>query len=94
MEEVKPMTVKYIVTRFIEADAAEFKSVVQSLTGKDSTAAMASPEEEGSRRRRTGHYRHVVPPPAPRRWLRWNVDDGFLVDVMPSIEEMDEFLRD
>ncbi|EAY96961.1 hypothetical protein OsI_18880 [Oryza sativa Indica Group] len=94
MEEVKPMTVKYIVTRFVEADAAEFKSVVQSLTGKDSTAATASPEEEGSRRRRTGHHRHVVPPPAPRRWLRRNVDDGFLVDVMPSIEEMDEFLRD
>uniref|UniRef100_A0A0E0DNA1 VQ domain-containing protein n=1 Tax=Oryza meridionalis TaxID=40149 RepID=A0A0E0DNA1_9ORYZ len=92
MEEAKPMTVKYIVTRFVEADAAEFKSVVQSLTGKDSTAAMASPEEEGSRRRRTGHHRHVVPP-APRRWLRRNVDDGFL-DVMPSIEEMDEFLRD
>ncbi|KAL5202540.1 hypothetical protein ABZP36_013492 [Zizania latifolia] len=43
MEEVKPMTVKYIVTRYVEADAAQFKSVVQSLTGKDSTAADEAP---------------------------------------------------
>uniref|UniRef100_A0A0E0KZR9 VQ domain-containing protein n=1 Tax=Oryza punctata TaxID=4537 RepID=A0A0E0KZR9_ORYPU len=94
MEEVKPMTVKYIVTSYVEADATEFKSVVQRLTGKDSTvttAAAALPEEKGSRRRCQAGHHHVVPP-APRRWLRRN-DDGFL-DVMPSIEEMDEFLRD
>ncbi|KAL6848702.1 hypothetical protein ACP4OV_021285 [Aristida adscensionis] len=35
-EEAKPVTVKIIETVFVEADgAADFKSVVQRLTGKD-----------------------------------------------------------
>lgn len=58
MEEVKPVTVKFIVTKHVHADAAHFKSVVQSLTGKDSTA---EPEQspmaagpDGGRRSQTG----------------------------------------
>ncbi|KAF8667040.1 hypothetical protein HU200_053213 [Digitaria exilis] len=55
MEEVKPVTVKFIVTKHVHADAAHFKSVVQSLTGKDS---IAEPEQssmaDGARRRQTG----------------------------------------
>ncbi|RLN31011.1 hypothetical protein C2845_PM05G09340 [Panicum miliaceum] len=39
MEEVKPVTVKFIETKYVHADAAHFKSVVQSLTGKDSASA-------------------------------------------------------
>jgi len=39
MEEVKPVMVKFIETKYVHADAAHFKSVVQSLTGKDSAAA-------------------------------------------------------
>jgi hypothetical protein len=42
MEEVKPVTVKFIVTKYVDADAAHFKSVVQSLTGKNSAAAAAA----------------------------------------------------
>ncbi|KAL5219901.1 hypothetical protein ABZP36_024614 [Zizania latifolia] len=41
-----PATVKIIETVHIEADSAEFKSVVQRLTGKDSAA--------GGRRRSGG----------------------------------------
>ena len=33
------MMVKFIETKYVHADAAHFKSVVQSLTGKDSAAA-------------------------------------------------------
>ncbi|KAI0492010.1 hypothetical protein KFK09_026275 [Dendrobium nobile] len=38
-EGAAPAMVKVIVTRFVETDAVQFKSVVQSLTGKDSTVA-------------------------------------------------------
>ncbi|KAJ0989352.1 hypothetical protein J5N97_007708 [Dioscorea zingiberensis] len=34
-----PVKVKVIVTRFVQTDAMQFKSVVQNLTGKDSKAA-------------------------------------------------------
>ncbi|CAL4896235.1 unnamed protein product [Urochloa decumbens] len=61
MEEViKPVTVKFIVTKYVDADAAHFKSVVQSLTGKDSSIAAAGqspvavgPADRG-RHRQTG----------------------------------------
>ncbi|PKA58950.1 hypothetical protein AXF42_Ash001043 [Apostasia shenzhenica] len=38
----RKVKVKYIVEQFVETDEARFKSVVQSLTGKDSPAATAS----------------------------------------------------
>ncbi|ONK69909.1 uncharacterized protein A4U43_C05F28110 [Asparagus officinalis] len=40
-KEMKPVKVKIIETRFIKADAGQFRSVVQSLTGKESVAAAA-----------------------------------------------------
>ena len=38
------MKVTVIETRFVKTDAAHFKLVVQSLTGKDSTASGVVPE--------------------------------------------------
>ncbi|KAF8725548.1 hypothetical protein HU200_020081 [Digitaria exilis] len=72
MEEVKPVTVKFIVTKHVHADAAHFKSVVQSLTGKDS---IAEPEQspmaaaaDGARRCQSGmattrgrNFYHPIP---------------------------------
>ncbi|CAN6326313.1 unnamed protein product [Urochloa humidicola] len=59
MEEVKPVTVKFIVTKYVDADAAHFKSVVQSLTGKDSSIAAAGQSPvaagaDGARHSQTG----------------------------------------
>ncbi|URE42266.1 VQ domain containing protein [Musa troglodytarum] len=36
-----PTKVRVIVTKFVQVDAGEFKSVVQCLTGKDSVVAEA-----------------------------------------------------
>ncbi|XP_059441900.1 VQ motif-containing protein 10-like [Corylus avellana] len=44
----KPMKVVIINTHYVETDATSFKSVVQKLTGKDSTLAN-DPEESESR---------------------------------------------
>ncbi|CAN6335975.1 unnamed protein product [Urochloa humidicola] len=85
MEEVKPVTVKYIVTKYVDADAAHFKSVVQSLTGKDSTAAagqspVAAAADRG-RHRQTG--------------VATTNGGGNLLDrPMPSVDDMVEFLKD
>uniref|UniRef100_J3L2F2 VQ domain-containing protein n=1 Tax=Oryza brachyantha TaxID=4533 RepID=J3L2F2_ORYBR len=45
-----PATVKIIETVHIEADSAEFKSVVQRLTGKDAVAGGVPGEGRGGRR--------------------------------------------
>ncbi|KAL8031899.1 hypothetical protein ABFX02_13G059200 [Erythranthe guttata] len=49
MKRELPVKVVIINTQYVETDAVSFKSVVQSLTGKDSTvaaaAAAASPEK-------------------------------------------------
>ncbi|KAG2615728.1 hypothetical protein PVAP13_3NG040300 [Panicum virgatum] len=86
MEEVKPVMVKFIETKYVHADAAHFKSVVQSLTGKDSAAAAAqSPVAmgaDGVRHRQIG------------RVATARGGGGAFLDPMPSIEEMDEFFKD
>jgi hypothetical protein len=89
MEEVKPVTVKFIVTKYVDADAAHFKSVVQSLTGKNSAAAaaggrspVAAGVDGGSRHRQTG--------------VATTTGGSFLdPSSMPSMGEMVvEFLKD
>lgn len=93
MEEVKPVTVKFIVTKYVDADAAHFKSVVQSLTGKNSAAAATAAAAEGrspvaagvdggSRHRQTG--------------VATTTGGSFLdPSSMPSMDEMVvEFLKD
>ena len=40
-EQDKQVKVTIIVTQFVETDEANFKSVVQQFTGKDSTVSMA-----------------------------------------------------
>ena len=89
MEEVKPVMVKFIETKYVHADAAHFKSVVQSLTGKDSAAAAGqSPVAmgaDGVRHRQIGCV-------ATARG--GGGGGGAFLDPMPSIEEMDEFFKD
>ncbi|XP_010279662.1 PREDICTED: VQ motif-containing protein 10-like [Nelumbo nucifera] len=40
-EGKKPVLVKFINTQYVQIDAMNFKSVVQSLTGKDATIRVA-----------------------------------------------------
>ena len=47
----EPMKVVYIQTQYVETDAVSFKSVVQNLTGKDSTAGAPTPAAEHAARR-------------------------------------------
>ncbi|KAK9666627.1 hypothetical protein RND81_14G199200 [Saponaria officinalis] len=44
----KAMKVKHIKTRYVETDVTSFRSVVQTLTGKDSTIAEYSPPRYSS----------------------------------------------
>ncbi|CAL9763115.1 unnamed protein product [Musa acuminata subsp. burmannicoides] len=50
----RPTKVRVIVTKCVQADAAQFKSVVQCLTGKDSVVAETS-ESLGGRAGRRSH---------------------------------------
>ncbi|KAL6864890.1 hypothetical protein ACP4OV_016041 [Aristida adscensionis] len=83
MGEVKPVTVKFIVTRHVEADAAHFKAVVQSLTGKDSNVA-AWRSSTTAVAVEMGRHRQTVLPATKGAAAR---EGGFL-DAVPSIEEM------
>ncbi|KAJ3701962.1 hypothetical protein LUZ61_005667 [Rhynchospora tenuis] len=76
------MKVKFIVTKVIEADAAQFKSVVQNLTGKDSTwlkgTELSTDHACCQRRQQSMEVKNVL-------------QSGSYV---PSMEELFEFLRD
>ncbi|KAL9145652.1 hypothetical protein ABFS82_13G058900 [Erythranthe guttata] len=57
MKRELPVKVVIINTQYVETDAVSFKSVVQSLTGKDSTVAAAgaaSPEKSKLKSRSSG----------------------------------------
>uniref|UniRef100_A0A0D9V3M4 VQ domain-containing protein n=1 Tax=Leersia perrieri TaxID=77586 RepID=A0A0D9V3M4_9ORYZ len=53
-----PAVVKIIETVHIEADSAEFKSVVQRLTGKDAVAGGGSWQSSGYRKEETEEEAH------------------------------------
>ncbi|XP_010060795.2 VQ motif-containing protein 10 [Eucalyptus grandis] len=68
-ENAKPVKVVIINTEYVQTDAASFKSVVQKLTGKDSTVAL-SPKSadnlfhnsfEGCRQRATPERSRIEP---------------------------------
>nr|TKW24859.1 hypothetical protein SEVIR_3G077400v2 [Setaria viridis] len=84
MEEVKPVMVKFIVTKYVDADAAHFKSVVQSLTGKNSTAAAAAGQSPVAAGVDGGRQNQ----------LAWQTTGGSFLGPMPSTDEMVvEFLK-
>ncbi|PKA46038.1 hypothetical protein AXF42_Ash021244 [Apostasia shenzhenica] len=59
----KPLKVKFIVTQFVETDEARFKSVVQSLTGKDSAGGrkeLAGERKEDRRRELEEELKAIV----------------------------------
>ena len=81
------MKVRIIVTKHVQTDARQFKTVVQSLTGKDSmVAAMADGRAErgGDVGRKRPARREVV-----RKELK-----GLSMELMPSMDELSELLRE
>ena len=53
--------VKIIETQFVETDATPFKSIVQSLTGKDSTVGTkASEDNSGGSGHKTGRVQESI----------------------------------
>ncbi|WOL02112.1 VQ motif-containing protein 1-like [Canna indica] len=98
----RPAKVRVIVTKFVEANAREFKSVVQCLTGKDSVIAEALDGFEkmdaaagrscGRGRKRqlavAGFDDQVRRPPAEVK-----VEEGDQIELLLP-DELFEFLRD
>lgn len=81
------MKVKVIVTKVVEADADQFKSVVQKLTGKDSAWLIGSDMSadrmyDQMTRPSTMEVKNVVQ------------HGGYVGGLLPTMEELFEFLRD
>lgn len=80
--------VKYIVTQHVETNAGDFKSIVQSLTGKEDSAAAASARWTGTEAG-TAAGSWQLPRPAA------TVEDEGPEVMMPSMEELlDLLMRD
>lgn len=68
------------MTKFVETDATHFKSVVQSLTGKDAVVAevvsrkRSSVEEVGGDNKR-------------REWIGDLVQGNVMIEIPPSLQE-------
>ncbi|KAI6687093.1 hypothetical protein NL676_023921 [Syzygium grande] len=91
-----PVKVVIINTQYIETDAASFKSVVQKLTGKDSTVAI-SPKSadnlfhcpfEGGRQRAMPERSRIEP--VQRTNVSLCRDESFnrLMKEMPPVDEL------
>ncbi|KAJ4765754.1 hypothetical protein LUZ62_076129 [Rhynchospora pubera] len=82
MDNKEQMKVKLIVTKVVEADTTQFKSVVQNLTGKDSTwligSEMSTDHTYRQRRRQSMEVKNMVQ----------------YAGYVPSMDELFEFLRD
>ncbi|KAJ3701152.1 hypothetical protein LUZ61_004857 [Rhynchospora tenuis] len=82
MDNREQMKVKLIVTKVVEADTTHFKSVVQNLTGKDSTwlisSEMSTDQTYRQSRRQSMEVKNLVQ----------------YGGCVPSMEELFEFLRD
>ncbi|CAL9120913.1 VQ motif-containing protein 1-like [Musa acuminata AAA Group] len=92
-----PTKVRVIVTKFVQVDAGQFKSVVQCLTGKDSVVAEA-PESWNGRSEKS----HVVDRSCRRGGGKrvtlgdhevQREDEGG-VELLPTIDELFELLGD
>ncbi|KAF8031607.1 hypothetical protein BT93_D0736 [Corymbia citriodora subsp. variegata] len=91
-----PVKVVIIDTRHVETDAASFKSVVQKLTGKDSTVAVSPNSEdnlfrcsyEGGRQRAVPERSRAAP--VQRTYASLFRDESFnrLVKEMPPVDEL------
>ncbi|WOL08274.1 VQ motif-containing protein 10 [Canna indica] len=93
-----PTKVKVIVTKFVEADAEQFKSVVQRLTGKDSTAVVTVAAEPSGIEE---NLQPAAPPDggggggARKRPVAAGEAEGSAAGLLPnSLDELFELLRD
>ncbi|XP_020595860.1 VQ motif-containing protein 10-like [Phalaenopsis equestris] len=86
--EQNQMKVKFIVTKFVETDEAQFKSVVQSLTGKDAvTEDSDCGGDGGSKKEVTGGGTED----RPRKSLE-DKDSAFVTECSPTMDELFELL--
>ncbi|ONK81085.1 uncharacterized protein A4U43_C01F25120 [Asparagus officinalis] len=77
----KPIVkVKIIVSKFVETDAMHFKSVVQSLTGKDSVVAEVEADERPREEEIDGYM--------GGGWLSDVVKGSVVVEIPPSLEDL------
>ncbi|URE11761.1 VQ domain containing protein [Musa troglodytarum] len=88
----RPLKVRVIVTKCVQADAVQFKSVVQCLTGKDSVAEMSeSPGGRGGRSHEVergcggGRKRPIS--------AEQEAGEGGIM-LLPSLDELFELLSD
>jgi len=90
----QPMKVTIIETQFVEAEASQFKMVVQKFTGKDSTVARRHGRETKKMIRDehvTGRKREPQAE-AEAEAAAGGELDGTVVEMWPSFEELCELL--
>ncbi|XP_038976712.1 VQ motif-containing protein 10-like [Phoenix dactylifera] len=88
VDGVQPMKVRIIVTKHVQTDARQFKTVVQSLTGKDSMVAAAA-EGQAERGGDVGRKQ-----PVRRKLVHDEELKGLSMELMPSMDELCELLRE
>ncbi|XP_074277262.1 VQ motif-containing protein 10-like [Silene latifolia] len=98
--ENQPMKVVHIKTQYVETDATSFKSVVQNLTGKDSTIAESPPRNYSSSsmamnvKKRDQNNHHVLDRNGggSLKFLARDLSFGRMLKEFPSIEELNKIL--
>ncbi|KAI0492011.1 hypothetical protein KFK09_026276 [Dendrobium nobile] len=88
------MKVKFIVTKYVETDEAQFKSVVQSLTGKDAVAGEGDGGggSAGEGRSNTEVSGRVTED--RRRKAREEKAAALVTDCAPTMDELFDLLGD
>ncbi|KAH7682316.1 VQ domain-containing protein [Dioscorea alata] len=93
---IDPVKVKVIVTRFVKTDALDFKSVVQSLTGKDSMAAEETvplpirPTVVKGGKRQVVDQDHVADDYNEDQEQVWNIGEHLLIKPNFVLEEFED----
>jgi len=93
----QPMRVVYIHTHYVQTDAVSFKSVVQNLTGKDSTAAYSASTRPPPRREKiNGSHGGYLGAGSHQSLLTRELSARDLFDVvpeeLPAFEELQKLL--
>ncbi|XP_020262347.1 VQ motif-containing protein 1-like [Asparagus officinalis] len=92
-EGTQPTKVTIIETQFVEADASQFKMVVQKFTGKDSVMSSQGASCHGRENTQSNRRKRNLRAEAQPMAVGGEVD-AFMVELLPSMEELYEFLRD
>ncbi|KAJ8476631.1 hypothetical protein OPV22_020358 [Ensete ventricosum] len=89
----RPMKVRVIVTKCVQVDAVQFKSVVQCLTGKDSVVAETSESPGGGRGRSHAVERSCGGKRKRPISAEQAAGEGGIM-LLPSLDELLELLSD